>query len=71
MPQMTGFELITSVRAAGAKVPIIGMSGSLVVSDLELIRQAKSLASVQLLGKPFSTDQLLGAVSTALAIAAP
>jgi CheY-like chemotaxis protein len=69
MPQMTGFELISTLRTGGVRVPIIGISGSLVVNDLELIRQAQSHISVQLLGKPFSNDQLLQAVSAALAMA--
>jgi two-component system chemotaxis response regulator CheY len=69
MPRMTGFELISTLRTGGVRVPIIVISGSFVVSDLELIRQAQSHLSVQLLGKPFSDDQLLKAVSAALAIA--
>jgi CheY-like chemotaxis protein len=70
LPHMTGFELISTLRGEGAKVPIIAISGSFVVSDLELIREVQSHISVQLLGKPFSDDQLLKAVSAALAIAA-
>jgi DNA-binding response OmpR family regulator len=65
MPDMTGFELIGSLRAEGATVPIIAMSGGLVVSDLEMVRHAKSLGAV-LLGKPFSWDQLTAAVNAAL-----
>jgi CheY-like chemotaxis protein len=71
MPRMTGFELISALRAGGVKVPIIAISGSLVVNDLDLIRQAQSHLSVQLLGKPFSNDQPLKAVRVALATAAP
>ncbi len=67
MPDMTGFELIRSLRAEGATVPIVAMSGSLVVSDLELVRHAKSLGAVHLLGKPFSWDQLMAAIASALA----
>jgi CheY-like chemotaxis protein len=66
MPDMTGFELIGSLRAEGAKVPIIAMSGSLIVSDLEVVRHARSMGAV-LLGKPFSWGQLIAAVDSALA----
>lgn len=69
MPDMTGFELIITLRAEGATVPIIAISGSLVVSDVELINQVQRLGGVQLLAKPFSNEQLLAAVSLALAVA--
>jgi CheY-like chemotaxis protein len=65
MPDMTGFELIGLLRSEGETVPIIAISGSLVVSDLELI--ANRLGIAELLAKPFSRDQLLSAVSKALA----
>jgi CheY-like chemotaxis protein len=65
MPDLTGFELIGLLRSAGETVPIIAMSGNLVVSDLGLV--ADRLGIVQLLAKPFSGDQLTTAVSLALA----
>jgi CheY-like chemotaxis protein len=68
MPDMTGFELIGLLRAEGETVPIIGMSGSLVVSDLEMVRHAESLGAVCLLSKPFSQDQLMATVTAALAL---
>ena len=64
MPDLTGFELIGLLRSEGESVPIIAMSGSLVVSDLELIGER---LGIQLLSKPFSADQLITAVSKALA----
>lgn len=66
MPDMTGFELIGSLRAEGATVPIIAMSGSLVVTDLEVVRHAKALGEVHLLGKPFSFEELIAAINAAL-----
>jgi FixJ family two-component response regulator len=66
MPDMTGFELIGSLRAEGATVPIIAMSGSLVVTDLEVVRHAKALGAVHLLGKPFSFEELIAAINAAL-----
>ena len=71
MPDMTGFELIGLLRAEGETVPIIAISGSLVVSDTEMLRHTESLGGVRLLSKPFSQDQLLSAISAALASEAP
>jgi len=65
LPDMTGFELIGLIRSEGETVPIVAISGSLVVSDLELI--AERLRIVEILAKPFSGDRLLSAVSKALA----
>ena len=69
MPDMTGFELVSTLRAEGASVPVIAMSGSLAVSDPEVMRHAEQLGVVQLLAKPFSRDQLFAAVAAALAVA--
>jgi CheY-like chemotaxis protein len=68
LPDMTGFELIGLLRSEGETVPIIAISGSLVVSDLDLIADRLGIV---LLAKPFSGDQLLSAVSKALADKAP
>jgi CheY-like chemotaxis protein len=70
MPDMTGFELIAALRAEAGAVPIIAMSGHVVVSDREVARRAELLGAVLLLAKPFSWDQLMAAVASALAPAA-
>ncbi len=66
MPDMTGFELIGELRAAGEMLPVIAISGSVVLADLEAVRHAQLLGSVTLLTKPMSWDQLMGAVGAAL-----
>jgi CheY-like chemotaxis protein len=71
MPDMTGFELIGLLRSTGETVPIVAISGSLVVSDTEMLRHTESLGGVRLLSKPFSQDELLSAISAALASQAP
>src|SRR6187200_424430 len=71
MPDMTGFELIGLLRSTGETVPIVAISGSLVVSDTEMLRHTESLGGVRLLSKPFSQDELLSAISEALASQAP
>ena len=67
MPDMTGFELITELRAAGPMVPVIAMSGTVVMGDLEVLRRTELLGAVHPLAKPFSWDQLMAAVAAALA----
>jgi len=49
LPDMTGFELIGLLRTEGETVPIIAISGTLVVSDLDLVADRLGIA---LLGKP-------------------
>jgi CheY-like chemotaxis protein len=66
MPDMTGFEFIDALRAVTRTVPIIAMSGSVIVSDLELVRCAQALGGVYLLGKPFSLHELMAAIASAL-----
>jgi len=68
LTDMTGFEVIARLRAEAATVPIIVISGSLVVSDLELVRQTKALGALHLLAKPFTCDQLMDAVASALEV---
>ena len=71
MPSMTGLETITSLRAHGATVPIIVILSNLMVRDVGLVRQIKALGAVHLLAKPFTCDQLLGMVASALSLTAP
>ena len=71
MPDMTGFEVIGLLRSKGETVPIVAISGRLVVSDTEMLRHTESLGGVRLLSKPFSQDELLSAISAALARKAP
>lgn len=66
MPDMTGFELIAAVRAEARTVPIIAMSGHVVVRDGEAVRRAHLLGGVHLLAKPFRWDQLMATVASAL-----
>ena len=68
MPDMTGFEVITTLRAKGATVPIIAILSSLIVSDVGLVREIKALDAVHLLAKPFTCEQLMDAVASALAL---
>jgi CheY-like chemotaxis protein len=65
MPDLTGFEVIGILHAEAPTLPILAISGSLMVTDQELVGRAGRLGA-QLLGKPFSREQLMAAVASAL-----
>jgi len=66
MPDMNGFELVARLRETGETVPVLAVSGNVVVTDGEVLRHAELLARVHLLAKPFSREQLLSAIASAL-----
>jgi CheY-like chemotaxis protein len=70
MPNMNGFEFIARLRSHGESVPVIAISGNVIVSDAEVARHAAMLAPMLLLAKPFSRDELLAAVASALPLPA-
>jgi FixJ family two-component response regulator len=63
MPGLTGFDVQSRMRAAGIHVPIVFSTAS---DELALDRAALDAGAVRLLRKPFSSDELLDAVGTAL-----
>jgi FixJ family two-component response regulator len=63
MPGLTGFDVQSRMRAAGIHVPIVFITAS---DELALDRAALDAGAVRLLRKPFSSDELLDAVGTAL-----
>jgi FixJ family two-component response regulator len=63
MPGMNGFELQSKLAAAGYGIPIIFISG---YEDKESRGRAMQAGAVAFLGKPFSDEQLLQTVRSAL-----
>ena len=63
MPELSGFDVQSRMRAAGAAVPIVFITAS---DDLALDEKAQQAGGVKLLRKPFSNDELLEAVDMAL-----
>ncbi len=63
MPEMTGLELQTRLRAAGERVPIIFITAR---SDGSVRPRALAQGAVECLFKPFSDAALLEALNTAL-----
>jgi FixJ family two-component response regulator len=63
MPGMNGFELQSKLAAAGYGIPIIFITG---YDDKESRGRAMQAGAVAFLGKPFSDEQLLQTVRSAL-----
>lgn len=67
MPEMDGLELLVQLRALAPAMPVIVMSGGIQTGGLDLLADARLLGAFTTLAKPFSIDELLGAVARALA----
>jgi CheY-like chemotaxis protein len=65
MPEINGVDVIRELRAHAPALPVIAMSGSGNSRDLELLRAAQLAGAVGVLGKPFSWDELMGAIASA------
>jgi DNA-binding response OmpR family regulator len=64
LPDGTGLEVLTSIRAAHSKLPVIMMTG---YGSEELCRAAFKLGVVDYLAKPFNIFELKNALRCALA----
>jgi FixJ family two-component response regulator len=63
MPGLSGFDVQSRMRAARIRIPVVFITAS---DDVALNRSAFEAGAVRLLRKPFSSDELLEAVGTAL-----
>lgn len=70
MPDTNGIEVILELRRAAPTMPVIAMSAGERSRDFELLGEAKALGAVSLLRKPFSRDELLAAIGSALGLPA-
>ena len=68
MPRIGGFELLERIKANGASIPTIMISGR---SDATLDRRAKRLGALVVLQKPVDDDELLIIVRSILALPQP
>jgi CheY-like chemotaxis protein len=66
MPEMEGLQLIQELRKLNPAVKIIAISGSIMASARTFLPVAKHLGAARTLGKPFTEQQLLEAVSAVL-----
>jgi two-component system response regulator FixJ len=67
MPDMTGLELVTRLKAAGSTAPVIVITGH---GDVPLAVSAMKAGVVDFLEKPFEDEALLGAIRGALSTSA-
>jgi len=65
MPVMDGYEATRAIRATGSKVPILGLTASVVSSDLKRCIEA---GMNHYIPKPFRDEELINAVTNALGI---
>ena len=63
MPGMNGLQLQSQLAAAGCRIPVIFITA---FDDKEARRRAMQAGAVAFLGKPFSDEQLLQTIRSAL-----
>ncbi len=63
MPELSGLEVQSRMRAAHIRIPVVLITAS---NDVELDKSAVEVGAVSVLRKPFSSDELLKAVGIAL-----
>jgi CheY-like chemotaxis protein len=66
MPEMDGIEFLIRVKEAFPEASILTMSGGGFKSKEDVLAAASLLGAVATLPKPFSVDEMLGAVEQAL-----
>jgi len=67
MPEVEGVETIRGLRALGAKVPILAISGGGRGSSRDYLHIARHLGADHVLEKPFEIDVLRSAIAALLA----
>jgi len=63
MPEMNGFEALERIKAntSWKDIPVIFLTGTI---NTEIEQKCRQLGAVDIIAKPFSTDELLGRVSS-------
>ncbi len=67
MPEMSGLELVRSLKEAGLNLPVVVMTGH---GDVPLAVEAMKAGVVDFIEKPFADEVFIAAVKTALALQA-
>lgn len=66
MPGKEGIETIRDLRSQAPKLPIIAMSGGGMRGNFDFLSMARKLGASEVLGKPFSNDELIALVTRLL-----
>ena len=66
MPEMDGIEFLFRVREAFPEARVIALSGGSFIGKEEVLRDAAQLGAVGILKKPFSVEECLEVVQSAL-----
>ena len=66
MPEKEGLELISELKRTNPAIKIIAMSGGGTVGPHSYLSIAQRFGAMQLLAKPFSSDELLAVVEAVL-----
>ena len=64
MPDIEGFELIRRIRSSDQNIPIIAISGYNIGYGKTYLSAARKLGADEILNKPFSSEELLGAIES-------
>lgn len=67
MPEMEGLETVTTLRQRHPHLAIIAMSGGGRTRNMDYLKMSRVMGAGQTLAKPFSDEELLAVVDTALA----
>ena len=67
MPEMEGIQTIQELRKQWPNLPIIAISGGGRRGNLDFLKAAAAFGARAVLQKPFSNDDLVSAVRTAIA----
>jgi CheY-like chemotaxis protein len=68
MPSMDGIEFLVNIRSTFPDARVLAMSGGGLLSRDQALGDASLLGADQILQKPFTRDEVLGAVDRALAM---
>jgi CheY-like chemotaxis protein len=66
MPNTDGIEVLVQLRGLAPRLPVIVISGGVQTRNLDLLADAKLLGASAVLQKPFTLDEILGAVDRAV-----
>jgi DNA-binding NtrC family response regulator len=67
MPEQDGIQTITEIRAAKPDAKIIAISGGGRIGNADFLAMARTLGAIDVIPKPFDSDELLTVVANCLA----